>query len=67
MTFPNTIKPGQKQEEMDLLIKWLGKDSSEQALRIRSINVRQPTLGLKAIWERLKKTHRPPMKQWREL
>ena len=47
-------------EEIDLLIKWLGKDSSEQALRIRCVNVRQPALGLKIIWERLNKTYGSP-------
>lgn len=43
-----------------MLTKWLDKDSSEQALRIRYINVRQPTLGLRTIWERLNKAYGSP-------
>lgn len=39
-------------EEMDLLFKWLGEDSSEQALRIRSVNIRQPSTCLKCNIER---------------
>ena len=37
-------------EEVDLVIKWLGQDSSKQALRIRAVNPRQ---CLQRIWERL--------------
>lgn len=61
-TFLNTIENLEMtaSEEMDLLIKWLGKDSSEQALRIRAVNVRQPLIGIKAIWERLNKTYGSP-------
>ncbi|XP_074469284.1 uncharacterized protein LOC141754250 [Sebastes fasciatus] len=61
-TFINTIEYLElsASEEMDLLIKWLGKSTSEQALRIRSVNVRQPSLGLKTIWERLNKTYGSP-------
>lgn len=61
-TFINTIENLElsSSEEMDLLIKWLGKNSSEQALRIRSVNIQEPSLGLKTIWERLNKTYRSP-------
>ncbi|XP_062422700.1 uncharacterized protein LOC119214058 [Pungitius pungitius] len=61
-TFINTIENLEMSasEEMDLLIKWLGKDSSEQALRIRSVNIRRPSLGLQTIWERLNKTYGSP-------
>lgn len=61
-TFLNTIENLEMtaSEEMDLLIKWLGKDSSEQALRISAVNVRQPLIGLKAIWGRLNKTYGSP-------
>lgn len=40
-------------EEIDLTVKWFGKDSSEHALRIRAVNAHQPSIGLKAIWSRL--------------
>ncbi|KAK7882975.1 hypothetical protein WMY93_029149 [Mugilogobius chulae] len=40
-------------EEMDLLVKWLGKESSEHAKRIRSIHINHPDLGLQMIWKRL--------------
>lgn len=40
-------------EEMDLLIKWLGVDSREQAKRIRAVNIKNLDRGLQMIWERL--------------
>lgn len=40
-------------EEMDLLVKWLGKESAEHAKRIRSIHINQPASGLQMIWTRL--------------
>lgn len=50
-----------------MLIKLLGKDSSKQALRIRSVNIHQPSIGLKAIWERLNKTYGSPEAMGRAL
>lgn len=40
-------------EEMDLLVKWLCKESAEHAKRIRSVHINQPGKGLKMIWNRL--------------
>ena len=40
-------------EEMDLLVKWLGKESTEHAKRIRAVHVNHPDRGLKMIWDRL--------------
>ncbi|XP_025763438.1 uncharacterized protein LOC112847035 [Oreochromis niloticus] len=47
-------------EEMVLLIKWLGKESGEHAIRIRSVSIRQPNVGLRMIWERLNKKYGAP-------
>ncbi|KAL7886933.1 hypothetical protein AOLI_G00046540 [Acnodon oligacanthus] len=44
-------------EEFDLLIKWLGKESAEQARRIKSANVRSLSAGLQLMWERLDETY----------
>ncbi|XP_025766921.1 uncharacterized protein LOC112848107 [Oreochromis niloticus] len=61
-TFINTIESLSlsASEEMDLLIKWLGKESGEHAIRIRSVNIRQPNVGLRMIWERLNKKYGAP-------
>lgn len=40
-------------EEMDLLVKWLGADSREQAKRIRAIHEENPDRGRLMISERL--------------
>ncbi len=40
-------------EEMDLLPKWLGKESAEHVEQIRAIHINHPDAGLKMIWERL--------------
>lgn len=40
-------------EEMDLLVKWLGADSREQAKRIRAVHVENPGRGRLKIWERI--------------
>ena len=40
-------------EELDLLIKWLGPSSSEQAKRIRVANANNQERGLQLVWERL--------------
>ena len=47
-------------EELDLLIKWLGRESAEQARRIKSVNVRNMSAGLNLIWERLEETYGSP-------
>lgn len=47
-------------EEIDLLIKWLGKDSSEQARRLRAAYIRDPEGGLNAIWQRIEECYGTP-------
>lgn len=61
-SFLNTIKGLDLTagEELDLLIKWLGRDSAEQARRIKSVNVRNLPAGLDLIWERLEETYGSP-------
>lgn len=44
-------------EEMDLLLKWLGKESAEHVEQIRSIHINHPEAGLAMIWDRLKQTY----------
>ena len=40
-------------EEMDLLVEWLGPESSKCARSLRSANTHNPTLGVTRIWDRL--------------
>ena len=40
-------------ENLDLLVEWLGPDSSDQVLNIRAANANNPCLDLKMYWERL--------------
>lgn len=40
-------------EEVDLLVKWLGPNSSNQALRIRASNTEDPSQCRQKIWNRL--------------
>lgn len=40
-------------EEIDLLVKWLGPESSRFSQNSRSSNVNNPSVGLLRIWERL--------------
>lgn len=47
-------------EELDLLSKYLGKESAEQVRRIRAVNVRDPPTGLAMAWERLDETFGSP-------
>lgn len=42
------------------MLKWLGKESSEHATRIRAVNAHQNVIGLKAIWTRLNKMYSSP-------
>ncbi|RXN03515.1 hypothetical protein ROHU_013330 [Labeo rohita] len=52
-----TLSP---REELDLLIKWLGPASKEQARRIRAINSHNSAAGLSMVWQRLKETYGSP-------
>ena len=47
------------QEELDLLVKWLGADS-EQAQRIRSVHILNPTAGLHMVWQRVEECYGTP-------
>ncbi|KAL0168120.1 hypothetical protein M9458_036342, partial [Cirrhinus mrigala] len=47
-------------EETDLLIKWLGKESSEQARRLKAAYIRDPEGGIRAIWQRLEECYGIP-------
>ena len=40
-------------EEMDLLLKWLGKESAKHIEQIRAIHINRPEAGLAMAWERL--------------
>ncbi|XP_052087892.1 uncharacterized protein LOC127724930 [Mytilus californianus] len=47
-------------EEMDLLIRWLGQESSKQAIRLRASNTHDPKKGLERIWNRLDERYGSP-------
>ncbi|XP_041424892.1 uncharacterized protein LOC121395423 [Xenopus laevis] len=47
-------------EELDLLTKWLGPDSSRQAQRIRSVHVHNPSAGVRMVWQRLEDCYGSP-------
>ena len=47
-------------EELDLLVKWLGPESSRNALSIRVSNPNDPARGLKRIWDRLEERYGCP-------
>ena len=44
-------------EEMDLLLKWLGKESAEHVEQIRAIHIHRPEAGLTMVWDRLEQTY----------
>ena len=58
-TFSNAVEDLdlKASEELDLLIKWLGPESSEHARRIRSVYVRHPAEALSMVWERLEECY----------
>ncbi|XP_049341522.1 uncharacterized protein LOC125806060 [Astyanax mexicanus] len=47
-------------EELDLLVKWLGTDSAEQARRLRSVHVLDPAAGLRMVWQRMEDCYGTP-------
>ncbi len=47
-------------EEVDLLIKWLGREPAEHARRIRAVHINHPLQGLCLIWDRLYETYDSP-------
>ncbi|KAL1425478.1 hypothetical protein MTO96_019142 [Rhipicephalus appendiculatus] len=48
------------QEELDLLIAWLGQESSIQANRLKSVYIHDFEAGLKAVWKKLNDTFGSP-------
>ncbi|GAA6111701.1 uncharacterized protein LOC125145101 [Tachysurus ichikawai] len=47
-------------QELDLMTKWLGKESGEMVKRIRSVHVSNPGLALYKAWERLHECYAAP-------
>ncbi|XP_056093862.1 uncharacterized protein LOC130072671 [Rhinichthys klamathensis goyatoka] len=47
-------------EELDLLCKWLGPSSSEQAKRIRAVHIHNAPTGLRMLWQRLEDVYGSP-------
>ncbi|KAI4892131.1 hypothetical protein NFI96_008825, partial [Prochilodus magdalenae] len=47
-------------EELDLLTKWLGAESSQHAKRLRAAHVNNPSFGLAKVWERLQECYGSP-------
>ncbi|XP_037120624.1 uncharacterized protein LOC119130796 [Syngnathus acus] len=61
-SFQNTIKDlhATAQEELDLMTKWLGVESGQQAKRIRSVYVFNPIAALSLVWQRLEECYGSP-------
>lgn len=61
-TFKNIVGDLQctPSEEVDLLIKWLGPESSKQTSNLRAANSHDPVTGLVKIWERLEERYGAP-------
>ncbi|KAL1254895.1 hypothetical protein QQF64_012956 [Cirrhinus molitorella] len=47
-------------EELDLLVKWLGKESSDHVRRIRAVYVSNPQAALQLSWMRLQECYATP-------
>ncbi|XP_039870639.1 uncharacterized protein LOC120723317 [Simochromis diagramma] len=48
------------QEELDLMVKWLGVESGHQAKRIRAVHVFNPAAALNLVWQRLEECYGSP-------
>ncbi|XP_075924090.1 uncharacterized protein LOC142925100 [Petromyzon marinus] len=61
-TFRNAIRNADicASKELDLLVKWLGNESTEYAKRIRAANIDDPASSLHAVWERLEECYGSP-------
>lgn len=61
-SFINTIKDLglTASEELDLLSKWLGKESSEYVRRLRAVHIGNPDTALKMVWNRLDECYSSP-------
>ncbi|KAL2082436.1 hypothetical protein ACEWY4_022254 [Coilia grayii] len=47
-------------EELDLMTRWLGKESSNQVKRLRSVHIASPGIALRKAWERLQECYAAP-------
>lgn len=47
-------------EELDLLTKWLGKESSKYVRRLRSVHIGNPAAALQMVWTRLNEVYCSP-------
>ncbi|XP_074501591.1 uncharacterized protein LOC141773627 isoform X2 [Sebastes fasciatus] len=47
-------------EELSLLVKWLGKESSEHVKRIRAVHITNPQAALELSWTRLQECYATP-------
>lgn len=47
-------------EELDLLTRWLGAESSEQAKRICAVHAFNPAAGVNMVWQRLEECYGTP-------
>ncbi|KAK2903743.1 hypothetical protein Q8A73_010400 [Channa argus] len=47
-------------EELDLMVKWLGSQSSEHIKRLRAFHLADPAAGLKMAWMRLEECYGSP-------
>ncbi|XP_026003932.1 uncharacterized protein LOC113009687 [Astatotilapia calliptera] len=52
-----SLKPS---EQLDLLTRWLGEESSKHAKRIRSVHLNNPAEGLRRVWTRLQECYGTP-------
>ncbi len=61
-SFINTIKDLglTASEELDLLSKWLGKESSEYVRRLRAVHIGNPDTAFKMVWNRLDECYSSP-------
>ena len=47
-------------KELDLLTKWLGKESSTYVIRLRSVHIGNPNAALQMVWARLEEVYCSP-------
>ncbi|XP_063761823.1 uncharacterized protein LOC134879300 [Eleginops maclovinus] len=47
-------------EELDLMTRWLGKESSNQVKRLRAVHIASPQIALGKAWERLQECYAAP-------
>ncbi|XP_041926339.1 uncharacterized protein LOC121690066 isoform X1 [Alosa sapidissima] len=47
-------------EELDLMTRWLGKESSNQVKRLRAVHIASPQTALVKAWERLQQCYAAP-------